>query len=161
MIELSRRLQWFWRFYAAAAIAFLLWATGPHLELWLSPIRADRAPTDIRRTPSGMLGWTLNTEKHRAPEFLDVDVFLTTANDRYSITLYNDLSAADEPQCTRVAPWSRGQAHGPGERALHLCVEIPRGVGAREHVKVNATALYRGFAGLWSLPVAMPDVADP
>ena len=134
--------------YLCLAPPFLL---GPKVEASLFPVFAEQSiPVSSVTRIDRSLCWDWVRTKARAPELLDLDVNLDTADgDSFAPEIYNP----DTGQ-----PWHKGGALPAGHYDTRFCTTIPASVSHDKPVRLRQTLSYRGFLGLWTLRVPLPSI---
>lgn len=160
-------IRWFWLVYWPLSILLVAgFLFGPRLEIAVAPVLTDQAITEVTRDrgvlsfggrdyPVGRLCWRWDRVKRRPLGFYsqDIDVFVDMPEDSASMTIFNRDTGA---------PWARSGAVAAGQvPPQHWCVLLPPSVSASDALRVRQTAHYPGWLGLWTLPVALPDIVNP
>lgn len=152
---MMRRL--FWRLYWPLAVAWsatLVGAyAGPHVEARLAPVHREQRVEAVTRT-ARQFCWDMASLKVRANATDDLDVFLYAdgVEGRMVVAPYG---AADG------LPWRKAAAAGLGPWRKRYCVDLPRHVPASASVRLELTAWYPGWLGLWRVPQVAPPVVGP
>lgn len=142
----------------AAVLGFLLFAVispplalGSKMESRFLPILSHQAiPIDTVSRVGQSLCWTWERDKERAPQVLDLDVALDTADgDTYAPEIVNTDTGV---------PWHKGGALPPGHYSSRFCTTIPTSVPLDAPVRLRQAITYQGFMGLWTIWVALPPV---
>lgn len=155
--QATARPSWEWVWPIAITLG-VLWMIAPRAELWLRPVFGHQEIGDISRV-DGRLCWTRLSEKFRAPEVQNYDVFL----DRVSAAsgkvvhsfpeIFNEASP-NQPVSTERAPavgWTRRR----------LCIQMPLDVKQDQPVRLRQVIHFRGFLGLWDIPNPLPSILSP
>ena len=146
---------WLWLIALLAFTAFAIvappFALGSKIEAKLFPILShqDIPAASVSRVDRSLC-WTWERNKARAPEVLDLDVTLDTADgDSYAPEIFS----AD----TGV-PWHKGGALPAGHYLSQFCTTIPALIPHDMSVRLRQAITYQGFMGLWIIRVVLPSV---
>ena len=150
-------LRWFWRCYIPLAglvlLGFLAVPLGPMLEARLYPVRIDQSVEDLQRT-ADRLCWTWVSVKARNAVSDNMDVFLDdlTDGDRQVLAIFERESGM---------PWARSRAVAIGPHRQSYCVLLPPSVKPSHRIRLEQTAFYPGWHGLWHVALSLPTIDVP
>lgn len=147
--------EWIWPIVITLGV---LWMVAPRLEIALWPVFGRQEISDISRTDS-RLCWMRLSEKFRAPEVQNYDVFL----DRVSAAsgkvvhsfpeIFNEAPPND-PVSTERAPMT-------GWNRRRLCILLPLDVKPDQPIRLRQVIHFRGFLGLWDIPIPLHSILSP
>lgn len=124
---------------------------GARLEARVFPVLTNQSiPANSITRTGRWLCWSWTRDKQRSPAVLGMDVTLDTAN-----------AGRSQPEIINAVtgvPWHTGGAVQPGHYETPFCLILPEFVAEKEPVRVRQVAKYRGFLGLWSLEVPLPEI---
>ena len=157
-MRLTSRLRWFWRAYAAltiiAIVAVIGLPLGPTIEQRFFPIRGPQSISAVTRA-DGRLCWDWSFVKLRGPASDNLDAYLTVGGEPGGVVAPFDEATGHYWGLARMAVSPR-----PEPYRLRYCVALPPYVTPADTVRVQQTAFYPGYTGLWRLAVTFPDVVS-
>lgn len=160
MTVMSAPLRLFWRVYISGAalvlLGFVAVGFGPAIELRFAPVRGPDQRVEVVERTASRLCWAWTFTKRREIASDNLDAFLVINGQPGGVTSVYEMESGRPWGMTRYAVAPR-----PEPYTLHQCAPLPPYVQASDAVVVRQVAFYPGFAGLWRLPVAFPDVVSP